>query len=640
MNHTLLPYIHTARKNLKQWAVDPRAHLLLRSGIYILLGFISGGGALASYFQPLALGLCCAMSGWGSFLVTIGGCAGYLLLWGGPGWQGVAWLLTGLLTVTFFGDTRMFRQTPILMPAVAGLIVAAWGVIFQTFFADTTPVVMYLLRIVMAFGACWVLRQVAKGRDPVCEWIAWGFATLCLAQMWVWEWLNPGYILASGLCVAAPFPAAVLAGLGLDLAGITAVPMTAVLCAGFLIRFLPRAPRQVVALAPAVASLVVMQSGCGRDLYMVPGLLMGGAIGVLMPLPGRVPYRRGETGVAQVRLEMAAGVLAQTEQLLLEAPPPPVDEDSLVRRAAEQACAGCPCRHGCKDTQRIAKLAGPVLHKPLLSPEEIPVQCRRTGRFLAQLHRGQEQLRTIRADRQRQKEYKAAVVQQYRFLSGFLQDLSDQLPRRAESCKLSFTPWVQFFGNRREADNGDRCLSFAGVGGRHYVILCDGMGTGMGAVQEGNAAGSILKRLLCAGYPASHALRSLNSLCALRDRAGAVTIDLAELQLDTGKASLYKWGAPPSWLVTNLAVERLGEAGPPPGISVTEYRESVETFSMRRGELLMLVSDGIEQEQAAACCRAIGGSKAPTELARALMACGQTESGDDATVVLVRLDNK
>ena len=640
MNHTLLPYLHTARRNLKQWAVDPRVHLGLRAGIYLLLGFVAGAGSLASYFQPLALGLCCAMTGWGSFLVTLGGCAGYLLLWGGPGWQGVAWLLTGLMTVTFFADSRMFRQTPVLMPAVTGLTVAAWGVIFQGFFGDNTPVVMYLLRIALAFGSCWVFRQVAKGRDPVCEWIAWGLAALCLAQLAPVLWVNPGYILAAGLCAAGPFPAAVLAGLGLDLAGITAVPMTAVLCAGFLIRFLPGVPRQVVALAPAAAALLVMQSGCGRDFYMLPGLMIGGVVGVLLPLPGRVPYRRGETGVAQVRLEMAAGVLAQTEQLLLEAPPPPVDEDALVRRAAEQACAGCPCRHGCKDSSRIAKLAGPVLHKPLLTPEEIPVQCRRTGRFLAQLHRSQEQLRTIRADRERQKEYKAAVVQQFQFLSGFLQELSDQLPRRPESCRVGFVPWVQVFGNRRAEDNGDRCLSFAGVGGRHYVLVCDGMGTGVGAVQEGKTAGSILKRLLCAGYPAQHALRSLNSLCALRDRAGAVTVDLAELQLDTGKVFLYKWGAPPSWLVTNLSVERLGVAGPPPGISVTEYRESVETFSLRRGELLVMVSDGIEQEQAVACCRAMGGSKAPTELARALMACGQTEAGDDATVVLVRLDNK
>ena len=639
MMHTITPYVRSVRETIKQRLLDPKIHTALRSVGYFMLGFAASAASLASYFQPLALGLCCALTGWAGFLSALGGCAGYILLWGSPGWQGAAWLLSALIANLFLSDRRLIQQTALLRSAVAGLIVAAWGVVFQLFLRDTTPVAIYLLRMALAFSSCWILRQVVRGRNPVCEWICWGFACLCLAQLAPVSWLNPGYILCAGICVTGAFPAAVMAGLGLDLAGITAVPMTAVMCAGYLVRFLPGVPRRYIGFAPAVAAFLVMQTGCGLDLYMLPGLALGGLVGSVLPLPGRVPYRRGETGVAQVRLEMAAGVLAQTQQLLLEVPPPPVDEDALVRRAAEQACAGCPCRHSCKDSVRIAKLAGPVLHKSLLSPEEIPVQCRRTGRFLAQLHRSQEQLRSIRADRQRQQEYKAAVVQQFQFLACFLQDLADQLPRRPDTARCSYTPWVQAYGNRRSEENGDRCLSFPGAGNRHYVLLCDGMGTGSGAVQEGKTAGSILKRLLCAGYPAQHALRSLNSLCALRERAGAVTVDLAELHLDTGKAYLYKWGAPASWLVTKLSVERLGTASPPPGISVTDYREMTDQFSLRRGELLVLVSDGIEPEQAAACCRAMGNSKEPDAFARALMACGQTEAGDDATVVLVRLDH-
>ena len=635
---TLTPYVRSVEKRLRQWAFDPQVGRCLRAGGYFMLGLVSAGGALTGRFLPLGLCLCCAFTGWGSLLVGMGSCVGYLWLWGGAAWQAVAWVLTGCTVAVLFADRRTVRQTPLLLPAAAALTVAVWGVIFQSFYADKTPVSVYLLRAVLALGASWVLGRVVKGREPVCEWLSWGLAALCLAQLAVVPWLNPGYILCAGLCVAGAFPAAALAGLGLDLSGITCVPVTAVMCAGYLVRFLPRKPRLAAGLAPAVAGFLVMQTGCGWDLTLLPGLALGGMVGSVLPLPGRLPYRRGETGVAQVRLEMAAGVLSQTEQLLAEAPPPPVDEDALVRRAAESACAGCPCRHNCKDSRRIAQLPGPVLHKSLISPEEIPVQCRRTGRFLAQLHRSQEQLRTIRADRERQQEYKAAVIQQYRFLAAFLRELSDQLPRRAGRQRLDFQPWVQFYGNRPAEDNADRCLSFPGVGGRHYVILCDGMGTGPGAVQEGMTAADVLKRLLSAGYPAQYALRSLNSLCALRQRAGAVTVDLVELQLDTGKVCLYKWGAPPAWLVSAAAVQRLGQAGPPPGISVTEYRESVESFSMRRGELLVLASDGVDCQQAQACCRAMMGSSAPGELVRAMMACGQTESSDDATMVLIRLD--
>ena len=113
-----------------------------------------------------------------------------------------------------------------------------------------------------------------------------------------------------------------------------------------------------------------------------------------------------------------------------------------------------------------------------------------------------------------------------------------------------------------------------------FAILCDGMGTGMGAVQEGRTAVSMLRRLLTAGYPAEHALQSLNSLCALRERAGAVTVDLLELELDTGKASLYKWGAAPSYLVRRSGTEKLGSATPPPGLSVTDDGRKAEKFSL------------------------------------------------------------
>ena len=169
------------------------------------------------------------------------------------------------------------------------------------------------------------------------------------------------------------------------------------------------------------------------------------------------------------------------------------------------------------------------------------------------------------------------------------------------------------------------------------MVLCDGMGTGLGAVQEARTAGTMLRRLLIAGYPAEYALRSLNSLCALRDRAGAVTVDLTEIQLDTGKAVIYKWGAAPSYLVTKLGAEKIGTAGPPPGLSVTDYRETTERLSLRRGETLVLVSDGIGEEEAMRCCMKHAG-QLPGELTTALMACTQQSGEDDATVVTVRLN--
>lgn len=286
----------------------------------------------------------------------------------------------------------------------------------------------------------------------------------------------------------------------------------------------------------------------------------------------------------------------------------------------------------------MEKLPPQLLHRPLLDTSDLPLSCRKAGRMLSELHRVQEQLRSIRADRERQQEYRAAVIQQYQFLANYLRELSDQLPRKAKEREPRYTAEVAVCANRPEADNGDRCLWFAGTEGRYYVLLCDGMGTGLGAVDEGKTAGTLLRKLLSAGFPANHALRSLNSLCALRGRAGAVTVDLAEIQLDSGKTVLYKWGAAPSYLVTRAGVEKIGTAGPPPGLSVTDGRETVERLSLRRGETLVLLSDGVGGEDALYRC-VVAPEAPPGEMAASFLEQGEEDAQDDATVAAIRLSD-
>ena len=628
-------YVRQGRHSLQRWLVDPRVHTALRLCFYVAGGFCLSAASLGNFAQPLALGFLCALSGWSSVLAAAGGMLGYVLFWGEMGYQGILWLSAGLFTSLFFSDQGL--EHPLLIPALSACIVASMGVVAQLWFHDKSPIPIYLLRIAIAGGSAWVFSRVIHRRHPILEWVAGGLGVLALAQILLFSYVGLGYVAAGALAVAGAFPAAALAGVALDLAGITPVPMTAVLCGSYLIRFLPRRSSAIYAVAPATAGLLVMVLSSRFDLMPLPGLLLGGIGGIFLPKPNKQAYRRGETGLAQVRLEMAAGVLAQTEQLLIESDLSPICEEELVMRAAERACAGCPCRKSCKDSKLLLQLPAVLLHKPLLTTEELPVVCRKSGRFLAELHRSQERLRSIQADRERQKEYRAAVVQQFQFLSRYLQDLSDQLTQRCREGKVNFAPYTRIFGNRPRQVNGDKCVMFHGTRNRYYVILCDGMGSGLGAVQESNRATDLLKRLLIAGYPAEHALRSLNSLCALRDRAGAVAVDLAELELDTGKATLYKWGAAPSYLITPLGADKIGISCPPPGLSVTDCREIVERVSLNHGELLALVSDGFSQEEALRICRSMAGTP-PGELGAALLAGNHLGGDDDATVVLIRLD--
>lgn len=633
---SLQSYMRRGRYLLRRWAVDPKFHSIAQAVLYVLTGFLLSAASLGNYCLPLTMALVCAGAGWSPILSAAGGFLGYWVFWGSSGYIGMFWILGGLLVALLLGDKRFDRRQPMLLPAAAGLIVAVSGVLFQVIFYDMTPIPIYLLRVALGAGSAMLAARILQGRNPILDWLGAGLLVLALAQIVPIPYFGLGYIAAGFAAGAGAFPMAAMTGLALDLAQVTPVPMTAVLALGYLVRFLPRYPKWLASIAPTMVYIGIMGLTGSWDLQPLPGLLLGCALGTWLPVPGKFTHRRGETGVAQVRLELAASVLTQTESLLLEVEAAPVDEAALIDRAAERACSNCAYRKNCRDCKRLTQISPVTLHKPLLSTEELPVICRKPGRFLAELHRCQEQLRSIRADRQRQKEYRAAVIQQYRFLASFLQELADQLPRRAEPAGNQFRPEVTVYGNRQEQDNGDRCLRFAGVGKKYYVLLCDGMGTGLGAIQEGKTAASLLHRMLSAGYPAEFALRSLNSLCALRDRAGAVTVDLAEVLLDSGKVSLYKWGAAPSYITTKFGAEKLGTASPPPGLSVMEDQERVEHTSLRRGEWLVMVSDGVGERETLRCCMELGDGS-PGELASAILACGQLGGQDDATVAILRL---
>ena len=627
-------YVRRGHRMMKRWLSDPRLHTLAQSVGYLLAGFAMTAASLGNRFQPLALGLLCASSGWPAILLALGSMAGYLVFWGTVGAQGVAWILPGVLAAVILGGRQSLRQTPLLMPALAGLIVAATGLGFQVWLRDNTQVWMYLLRVGLAVAATGLFTAAARRRDPVLNWIICGVGVLALAQITVTPYIGLGFLAAALAACMGAFPAAALAGLALDLAQVTAVPMTAVLSLAYLLRLLPRVPKWVHCVGP-VAVYVFVMGLCGLwDVMPMAGLLLGGVGAFFVPGKADVSHRRGETGVAQVRLEMAAQVLEQTKLLLRDVEETPIDEEALIVRAAERACHSCPCRKTCRE--QPAQISTAILHKPLGHGEDLPKGCRKTGRLLMELKRSQEQLRTIRADRDRRQEYRHAVVQQYGFLSDYLQEVSDSLARRKNPPQQWYQPEIAVCSASRETANGDRCLWFAGVECRYYILLCDGMGTGKDAAKEGRRTGTMLRKLLSAGYPAEYALRTVNSLCALQGNAGIVTIDLAELRLDTGKVTLYKWGAAPSYLIARGEPIKIGTATPPPGLSVAEGRETVEKLSLRRGETLVLLSDGAGGEEALRASWERAGEPAG-ELAARILESSRSDGSDDATVAVVRL---
>ena len=630
---TLWSWVRRGRHLAKKICLDPTVRRFCRGLGWLGCGWILSAASLCHAPQPLAMGLILASPGWQGTLVCLGSAGGYLYFWQAQGLQGVIWAalaLAGSLCIT----QCSLRETPTLISLLGALTVGAAGLGFHLWQLDQIQPWLYGLRIALGAGAGWLFHRVLTRRDPFADWLAAGVVVLALAQIAPLPWLNLGITAGAALAAAGAFPVAAMAGLALDLARITPIPMTAALCLVYLLRLLPWGRSWMIRLLPGAAMGFVIYATGVPEWNTLPAMALGGLLSAVLPAQSPLSHRRGETGIAQVRLEMASGVLARTEALLLEVPEIEVDKEALLLKAAERACGGCPCRKTCRDRERMEALDPQLLQRPLLTPKELGIGCRKSSRFLREVQRSQEQLRALKANRDRQEECRAAVIQQYRFLSSYLQDLADSLPRRGKERPLPYRAQVRVYANRPSADNGDRCAWFPGTEGNYYVLLCDGMGTGLGAVDEARTAVGLLRTMLTAGFPPEYALASLNSLCALRDKAGAVTVDLLQIRLDTGRCVLYKWGAAPSYLLTDLGAEKIGTAGPPPGLSVAGTGETVSRLSLRQGETLVLLSDGAEGEDVLRRWERTAAA-GPGELALQLLE--SREDTDDATVVLVTL---
>lgn len=607
-------------------ALDPKARSV---GLVLFFGgsgFLLSAAGLTGYPQPLAMGMICATTGWRALVMSLGAMAGYPVFWGSGGNMGIVWAAAGGLLALLLGKREESREQPLMIPAIAAFLTAVTALTFRFFLRTGTPAVMLCLQVGLAFLSGVLFTQGARCRDSVTDWLATAVAVLALARVELGP-LGLGYIAAGLLAVYGAFPAAALSGLALDVSGVTAVPMGAVMTLAWFLRMIPFDKRWQHYASPGAACIGVM-AACGvKDWLPLPGLFLGGAMAALLPPKPEYARRRGETGAAQVRLELGAEVMATMQQLVLEIVPPPIDAEALLEKARDRACGGCSARKNCPQREAL------TLHH-LDAP--LDADCRKQGRLLPELQRAREQLRNLKADRKRQQEYRQSLAQQYVFLSSYLRSLADQLPRAAEVTQLNFRIEVSARSRGKERANGDRCIAFSGSGCRYFVLLCDGMGTGLGAAQEGQAAAALLRQMLTAGFPADHALKSLNSLLALRNYAGGVTVDLAELRLDTGHACLYKWGAAPSWVLTRSGAEKIGTATPPPGLSPKGAAESVEKLSLRRGEVLILLSDGAADPEELRLSD-LAPDLPPGELAAKILDGKSGAGEDDATAAVIRL---
>ena len=165
MMMTLQSYVRRGRRSLRRWVLDPRVHIPLRLAGEFLAGFLLSAASLGHCPQPVAVGLVCGSAGWTAVLMALGSCLGYWAFWGNAGYQCVLWTVLALAAVLLLGNAAIAERSPLLLPALAGLILSACGVVFQIWMQDTTPVPVYLVRVTLGPACAWLFRKVLRKQE-------------------------------------------------------------------------------------------------------------------------------------------------------------------------------------------------------------------------------------------------------------------------------------------------------------------------------------------------------------------------------------------------------------------------------------------------------------------------------------------
>lgn len=105
---------------------------------------------------------------------------------------------------------------------------------------------------------------------------------------------------------------------------------------------------------------------------------------------------------------------------------------------------------------------------------------------------------------------------------------------------------------------GDHCTYFNDGLGRMVMIVSDGMGSGGRAAVDGAMAAGILAKLAKAGISFDCALRIVNSALLVKSGDESLaTLDVARVDLFSGKAEFCKAGAAVSYVVRKGKIHRV-----------------------------------------------------------------------------------
>ncbi len=145
-----------------------------------------------------------------------------------------------------------------------------------------------------------------------------------------------------------------------------------------------------------------------------------------------------------------------------------------------------------------------------------------------------------------------------------------------------------------ESVNGDTVSFFDTDSNYFYSIIADGMGSGKTAAATSRLACVFLEKMLSSGAAKNICIEMLNNLLLSKNDEAFSGIDLLEIDKLCGSAYFIKAGAAPSFVLRKSRLYKISSETPPVGIIPSFSAESTR-FSLEKGDIIFMVSDGVIQ---------------------------------------------
>ena len=165
-----------------------------------------------------------------------------------------------------------------------------------------------------------------------------------------------------------------------------------------------------------------------------------------------------------------------------------------------------------------------------------------------------------------------------------------------EAEPLAVSVGIAALKKRGERVSGDKGSYFKTDSGVLCVILSDGMGSGDEAARDSAQVVAILEKFLRSGADGAAAMKLLNSALLLRDGEnwGFATVDLMCIDLFSGEACFYKYGAAPSFVRSGKGVRRIRGESLAAGLSLGGGTSpDVVRMKLSPGSTAIIASDGV-----------------------------------------------